>query len=653
LLPRLASHKAAFAGLLFTLWSAALQTTTAVAASNLVLNGDLSEGRGRLPAHWHPLKTPGIRANLRWIAPAASGESAGALEIDNRVPTIGAWRQELFLRPGWYHVSAEVRVEDVPVTAMGAVLLLAHSNSLAVMTVAQNGTTNWTPVGFFVREPRWSSAFAIGCDLGIDRSPSSGRAWFRKIEVVPVDGPDTSGERVFDMGMIDRLSGISEPAGIGADQVAGAIIAVVLAALLAWGCIAAWRPGAGVGRDAIVLAVAIAVVVFLLQMIGLAHFEGFYTDIQAKSNRAVLAAFYGPSGIYDPRLPADFYPPGSVYALWLTGAIGRWLMPSTTAFRVLVETPPLVANALIALTIFFIGAVRTTARRALILMLLFALNPGAVYDTVIWGQSDSMYALPMLLALVLVLRGRSSLGWALEALAILVKPQAVALAPVLGVLALRDDKVRQWLADAAAFAGVIVLAFIPFQIGHPPRWLLHVYSTLAERYPQASAGAFNLLALLGGWRVRDLEPVFLGVPYIALGMILALAAFGLAAWVIWRGRDPQAAWLGAFIALFGFFLLAPRMHERYAYAALLFLVPLALDAPIFLAMYVVLTASFLGNLGYNMLTNNDLAFPPRMSAFVIACIAANLAVFAAAAAWAVLRAPTAVALARVRTRSAR
>ncbi len=624
-------------GLLLTLWFSAAPGRWAAASPNLALNGDLSDGSGRLPAHWHPLRTPGSDSTLRWIAPHGGADGSGALEIDNPSGSASAWRQMLFLGPGWYHVGAEVRVENV--AGAGAMVLLAHSNELAVMAPPLSGTTRWTRIGFFVREPRWGGTFAVSCSLGLERAHSSGRAWFRNIEVAPVDGPGTSGERVFDMSYLNRLSGVPEPDGIGSDQVAGAIVALLLAGLLAWMCVAAWRPGMGTPRHAIAVALVIAVMIAALQIAALAHFEGFYTDVQAKSNRAALTALHGPAGIYDPRLPADFYPPASIYPLWLAGALGRWLVPNTTVFRILVEAPPILANALVALTIFFVAAGTASAPRALALMLLFGLNPALTFDTVVWGQSDSLYALPMLLALALLMRGRFALGWTAEALAILVKPQALALTPVLGVLTLLRESPRRWLIDAVAFAGTITLAFIPFQIGHPPGWLLHVYRTLAERYPQASAGAFNLLALLGGWRIEDSTRALFGLTYFHFGALLTIGAFALSGWMIWRGRDRQRIELAAFVALFGFFLFAPRMHERYAYAALVFLVPLALDAPIFTAMYAALTASFLGNLVYNMLTNSDLAFRPRMDWFVLACIAVNLTVFAAAATRAVMRSP--------------
>ena len=66
-------------------------------------------------------------------------------------------------------------------------------------------------------------------------------------------------------------------------------------------------------------------------------------------------------------------------------------------------------------------------------MMLFALNPALIFDTVVWGQSDSIVALPMIAAAILILTGRYRLGWSAAAIAILAKPQAIAFTPPLAL----------------------------------------------------------------------------------------------------------------------------------------------------------------------------------------------------------------------------
>ena len=61
-----------------------------------------------------------------------------------------------------------------------------------------------------------------------------------------------------------------------------------------------------------------------------------------------------------------------------------------------------------------------------------------------------------------------------------------------------------------------------------------------------------------------------GVSFFALGMALLVPLYAFVGYVLWRARTARALFFASFIALFGFFLFAPRMHERYLYPSLVF-----------------------------------------------------------------------------------
>ena len=250
------------------------------------------------------------------------------------------------------------------------------------------------------------------------------------------------------------------------------------------------------------------------------HFTGFYWDIWAKTNRALLAAALGPSKIYDPGLPVDAYPPGSVYLLWLSGWIGRLIEPAANGFRVIVETPPLIADFFIGLTIYFAAWRDGRGLRALIIMMLFALNPALIFDTVVWGQSDSVVAMPMIIAAILILSGRYRLGWSAAAIAMLAKPQAIAFTPPLALWTLFNAGIGECVWCAGAFAGTVVIGILPYQLGHSWDWIINVYKDLGTRFSEASVGAFNFMGLIGGMGTPDTDAVFGGVSYSALGLSL-------------------------------------------------------------------------------------------------------------------------------------
>src|SRR6202034_2821251 len=115
------------------------------------------------------------------------------------------------------------------------------------------------------------------------------------------------------------------------------------------------------------------------------------------------------------------------------------------------------------------------------------------------------------------------------------------------------------------------------------------------------------MALLGGLRQAD-SGTLAGVSYFALGMSLLVPLYAYVAWLLWQGRTPTRLVFASFIAIFGFFMVAPRMHERYLYPAIALAVPLALEAPEMLVVFAIITLTCLINLVYILHTLNTVVF---------------------------------------------
>jgi Gpi18-like mannosyltransferase len=339
--------------------------------------------------------------------------------------------------------------------------------------------------------------------------------------------------------------------------------------------------------------VAITVVKFA----ALFYFTGYYWDIYSKTKRALVMAAIGPARIYTPGMGVDAYPPGSVYLLWLSGWLGRFLMPSGEVLRVMVETPPLIADLFIGLTIFFAVTRMRGARIGLLAMLLFALNPALIFDTVVWGQSDSVVMLAMLAAVLLVLMQRTRLGWSVAAIAVLAKPQAFSMLPPLALWTLLDSGIAESAVCAMVFAATAALGILPYQVGHPLNWMLLVYQDLANRYPSASLGEFNFLGLIGGINREETDTVA-GLSYFAIGMVKASADYVASLSMLLRARNEAAVMTAVFVATFGFFMFLPRMHELYLYYSLFLLALLALTSRWLTWIFGILTATLLANLLY-------------------------------------------------------
>jgi dolichyl-phosphate-mannose-protein mannosyltransferase len=379
-------------------------------------------------------------------------------------------------------------------------------------------------------------------------------------------------------------------------------------------------------------ALVLAVVIFAAKLAALPFFPGYPDDVHAWERWSATMASHGPHAIYEPPAPAD-YPPAYLYALWAAGAAARSLVTTVAGLRLFVETPPLIADLVLSLLIF--AAIFHYWRNhalALAAMLLFALNPALLYDSVVWGQADAVLVLPIALAALLLTQSRFVLGWAIAAVAALVKPQALLVLPVFALWTMLNSGWRTWLWCAGTFLVTALVGFAPFLSGHPWYWPLSVYTFSAGRYRLASMNAFNLMAVLGGLDRPEFVS-FMGVSYLALGTVLLAALYGLLAWLMWRKPRAPMVLIATFLALLGFFVLAARVHERYLYPALALLTLLVFDAPAAMAVYIVLSATLLTNLIWVKRFHQGVAALDPHSAAVMGISLLNVAAFAIASFW--------------------
>jgi hypothetical protein len=611
----------------------------AFAETNLVKNGDLTAGFDGAPADWYALSSDKKLSKFSWTYTPAVG---GALGISNLNPNYASWHQALILRPGIYEISAEVSVEGAQPHAGGANIAVSTYDGIRLISTHLHGTTGWQKLSFFLKEDRWGDSTELLCQLGVADFPDTGRASFRNIKAIAVASPASRSARGFDLAAIreHRKDQVHQPDSRVSIRATGVVSGLILLGMLGWALAVIWRPGLGAGRSAWMLPAGLMLAISAVKFAALFHFTGFYWDIWAKTNRALLATVVGPSRIYDPGLPVDAYPPGSLYLLWLSGWIGRLIEPTANGFRVIVETPPLIADLFIGLTLYFAAWRDGRGLRAIIIMMLFALNPALIFDTVVWGQSDSIVALPMIAAAILILTGRYRLGWSAAAIAILAKPQAIAFTPPLGLWTLFNAGVGECGWSAGAFFGTVAIGIMPYQLGHSWDWIINVYKDLGTRFSEASVGAFNFMGLAGGMGTPDTDKIFGGVSYSALGLSLTCAVYLIASYLIWRARSAGGAMLAIFVALFGFFMFAPRMHERYLYYPIVFLIPIALESGFLTSIFAVVSATFLFNLVYiKHLSDTSSHFPDHPNAALIAAASINLAVFFAVTAYGLIRTP--------------
>jgi hypothetical protein len=164
----------------------------------------------------------------------------------------------------------------------------------------------------------------------------------------------------------------------------------------------------------------------------------------------------------------------------------------------------------------------------------------------------------------------------------------------------------------SAAAGLLPLCLVPALFSRTPLDLLAHMQRQADLYPYMSMSAFNpwaVFSLLASGRapqftslipwVDDRNPVLLFLSPYAIGLALFGAVAALALWRLWHAlgtdREEAALWACSSALFFAFFVLATRMHERYAFPFFALSLPLVVGSTRWRALYVVATLGSAAN----------------------------------------------------------
>ena len=265
---------------------------------------------------------------------------------------------------------------------------------------------------------------------------------------------------------------------------------------------------------------------------------------------------------------------------------------SDVVMRSLMKLPAVVAD--LGLAGLVVAALRDRGRWAVAGAAAILLHPAIIDVSAWWGQYESIFALSALGAVVAASRGRNDLAAALVMVSLLTKPQAVAF--ILPFAAwFWAAGLRRGVSDGGSAAGlrggaialarasliglgVAIVLWLPFiPAGGPVRYLGNLAIYQNEIFNFLSLRAWNVWWLVqgagsgGGFAADDialLGPLTLRhVGYLATGALSLVIARAIV-----RDPRPRTLILGLTASVMVFFTFMTQMHERYAYAALVFLV---------------------------------------------------------------------------------
>ena len=310
--------------------------------------------------------------------------------------------------------------------------------------------------------------------------------------------------------------------------------------------------------------------------------DGYRPDLDQFADWIHGIASGGLPNAYDQQLP---FPPVMAYLWGAMAAVEPAFRSATDAsdvsMRIVMKIPASLADLAIAVLVVYtlVDRPRWAVGGAAVILL----HPAVIDVSAWWGQYESIYVLPGLAAAILAVKGRNDWAAIAVAVSIMTKPQALPLLVPFAAWFLATGGWRGFLRAGMIGTGVVALLWLPFAAANgPANYLAGVADYEATSFNQASLGAWNLW-----WLVQILGAPGKIVPddLAVVGPITArLVGIVLAGWLelaIARRIlvDPRARtlYLGLAASVLVAFAFLTTMHERYAYAAVVFLVPLLAD----------------------------------------------------------------------------
>ncbi|HUV71856.1 MAG TPA: hypothetical protein VMW25_02515 [Clostridia bacterium] len=227
---------------------------------------------------------------------------------------------------------------------------------------------------------------------------------------------------------------------------------------------------------------------------------------------------------------------------------------------------------------------------AAVVAMLFLFLPPFWYNSAHWGQIDSLYSFPILLAFYFVLKNNFLLGTFSLAFSALIKPTGLFVLPAFLIYSFRKKKMVDLLIGLIFFLLLAFILYFPFQPLNTLPWAINFYlDSFRGETNYFVSNAFNLWSFLFGFDQRSPDVLFAGFPLSLWGFALFSFFGGIVSLRQWQNFTKKSLIYAAALLSFASFLFLPRIHERYFYTAALFLAILASLNKKMLYLFIVLS----------------------------------------------------------------
>lgn len=333
---------------------------------------------------------------------------------------------------------------------------------------------------------------------------------------------------------------------------------------------------------------------------------GHKTDINCFTAWGYSLATRGFKTFYNPETGMPDYPPGYMYIIGLMSKLalitGHGIKDANGNYDLVyvffIKLPSIIADLAASYLVFKLARNRLKFTPALLLMAIVAFSPLMIYISAGWGQIDQILAVLIFAAILLLNFNKPILCGVFYGLAILMKPQALMVGPLMALaygfyvfdkgffrasnLENPDKLWKRLLKTGIAVAAaclMIIITALPFSTKEMPWYdlIYRKYLGTATSYKFASVNAYNIYTLFGkNWTPIDRTAIF-GLNYGqvgTIGMVISVVTGGVLYVLGTTGkrRNPGALFIATAYTFVALFTLGHYMHERYLFPMLLMLV---------------------------------------------------------------------------------
>ena len=353
---------------------------------------------------------------------------------------------------------------------------------------------------------------------------------------------------------------------------------------------------------------------------------GYETDIYLFKTWGEMVNDLGYSRVYHSDVFLD-YPPGFLYVLGFLDSLRELfgMDIGSDGYTLMIKLPSVLGDIAAGLIIYKLGEKLSSKATALFASAVYLFCPAIFINSAVWGQADGFCLLILLVSLLLLYGGKTIPSAVVYGLAVICKPQMLIFAPVYLFYTLYKKDIKGLVLGVLSGLVTIMLVATPYIENFDYFWLIEKYKSTMDYYAYYTVNAYNVWGMFGkNWTGLPGE----GIGLFILNWFGPVLATALCGFFMWKGREKKhVIFPAAAVLMSTVYIFSVKMHERYLFPALIFIVItyfFTKDRK-FLCVSAGLSFVHYLNVAYVLYLNNSWIDP--MSLEIVALSAAHVALY--------------------------